>query len=363
MQIKCTSCGAIQELAVNQQCGYCCSAIEQEKAQESYKTATTGEIGNLMMMAETAIDATNWEEALQFYNQVLTKEITNSDAWLGKGIAIVYTSKIGDIKTTEAIAYWKNALKHAENAEAMGKRVAKEINVVVSSFFKTIQNHFLQFKDLEDSYLDLFSKFLLLENAIDYSNKIDTSNLLCVENGYNLCESVGKLLQVSIIIAEKEGKLPNLSGTTSYDLQEYTEKRNKAFAAISRKSKIEDKVNDILKLKEKYKKMIIEIKPDHSLILEANIKSEQENLVSKNVNEKSSNFKEEEKKHGLFIFWGAVLGVISGSLIVILFSDIFKSIANIYGPGVTTIIVCFLFGYIGAMIGQSISKKNHNKSQ
>ena len=51
-----------------------------------------------MAMAETAIEATNWEEALQYFNRVLEKEITNSDAWLGKGIAIVYTSKIGEIK-------------------------------------------------------------------------------------------------------------------------------------------------------------------------------------------------------------------------------------------------------------------------
>ena len=94
MQIKCTSCGAAQELAPNSQCGFCGSTVEAEKAQENYKSSTSGEVGNLMMMADTAIDATNWEEALSFYNQALTKDVTNSDAWLGKGIAIVYTSKI-----------------------------------------------------------------------------------------------------------------------------------------------------------------------------------------------------------------------------------------------------------------------------
>ncbi len=81
MQIKCTSCGATQELVANHQCGYCGSAIEQEKAQENYKASTTDEVGNLMMMAETAVDATNWEEALQYYNKALEKDITNSDAW------------------------------------------------------------------------------------------------------------------------------------------------------------------------------------------------------------------------------------------------------------------------------------------
>ena len=118
MQIKCPSCGATQELAADHKCGFCGSAIEQEKAQANYKSSTTGEVGNLMMMAETAVDATNWEEALQYYNKALEKDITNSDAWLGKVIAMVHTSKIGDIKTKEAIAYWKNAIKQFEAKKA-----------------------------------------------------------------------------------------------------------------------------------------------------------------------------------------------------------------------------------------------------
>jgi predicted negative regulator of RcsB-dependent stress response len=80
MQIKCTSCAATQELASNNQCGYCGNRVETEKAQENYKSSTSGEVGNLMMMAETAVEATNWEEALQYYNKALEKDITNSDA-------------------------------------------------------------------------------------------------------------------------------------------------------------------------------------------------------------------------------------------------------------------------------------------
>ncbi len=111
MQVKCTSCGAQQNISEAKNCDFCGNLIELESATNNYKTALSGESGNLMAMAETAIEATNWEEALQYFNRVLEKDITNSDAWLGKGIAIVYTSKIGDIKITEAIAYWKNALK------------------------------------------------------------------------------------------------------------------------------------------------------------------------------------------------------------------------------------------------------------
>jgi hypothetical protein len=190
MQIKCTSCGAAQELAPNNQCGFCGSTVETEKAQENYKSSTSGEVGNLMMMADTAIDATNWEEALQYFNKALEKDISNSDAWLGKGIAIVYTSKIGDIKTTEAIAYWKNAIKHAPNSEAMSKRVAKEINNVVNSFYPAIENHYIQFHDLDNSYQELVSRFATLESAQDYATQLDNQNNVYFETGYALCKRV-----------------------------------------------------------------------------------------------------------------------------------------------------------------------------
>lgn len=87
MQIKCTSCGASQELTNDQNCDYCGSIIELDKSRENYQSFTSGEVGNLMMMAETAIEATNWEEALQFFNKVLEKDISNSDAWLGNSFA------------------------------------------------------------------------------------------------------------------------------------------------------------------------------------------------------------------------------------------------------------------------------------
>ena len=60
MQIKCTSCGATQNITEGQNCDFCGSTIENEKAQENYKSAISGELGNLMMMAETAVEATNW---------------------------------------------------------------------------------------------------------------------------------------------------------------------------------------------------------------------------------------------------------------------------------------------------------------
>ncbi|MCX6210811.1 MAG: hypothetical protein NTZ59_15235 [Bacteroidetes bacterium] len=193
MLVKCTSCGAPQNASTSQECSYCGNQIELEQAKSNYEKSVLGETGNLMAMAETSIEATNFEEALSYFNRVLEKEITNSDAWLGKGIAIVNTSKIGDIKINEAIAYWKNAIKYGTNQEAMSKRVSKEIVETINSFFPTIFNHYKEFRTLDNSYKELVSRFSLLLKAIDYAGEIDSDNIAVFFAGYTLCKTASKI--------------------------------------------------------------------------------------------------------------------------------------------------------------------------
>jgi hypothetical protein len=293
MQIKCTSCGATQELAANHQCGYCGSAIEQEKAQENYKASTTGEVGNLMMMAETAVDATNWEEALQYYNKVLEKDITNSDAWLGKGIAMVYTSKIGDIKTKEAIAYWKNAIKHAENADAMGKRVAKEINTVVNAFYPAIENHYIEFSGLDNSYQELVSRFATLENAQDYATQLDNDNITFHETGFALCKRVIDLPKKYASAAHSSALAEGIVG--QFTSNEYSRRsaanaaKGKMNQANARKLEIARAAIIIEQIQVKYISSIKRINPN------ANVTSTKESFIIETFKKEKSLLKTENK--------------------------------------------------------------------
>lgn len=262
MQVKCTSCGASQNISQAQNCDFCGNLIELESAKNNYQTFLNGESGNLLSMAETAIEATNWEEALQFFNQVLTKDITNSDAWLGKGIAIVYTSKIGELKITEAIAYWKNAIKHSTNQEAMGKRVAKEINEVVNKFYPSLENHFIQFKDLDNSYGELVSKFVTLEAAQDYAVQLDPTNVTYSRTGYVLCNRVIDIPRSHAIadygVAMAGAIIGGLQGN------KYTQRDA---IAKGRKSKdlkelIEKASHIVIEIESKYAKRILAIHPN-----------------------------------------------------------------------------------------------------
>jgi tetratricopeptide (TPR) repeat protein len=266
MQVKCTSCGAQQNISEAKNCDFCGNVIELESASNNYKTALSGESGNLMAMAETAIEATNWEEALQYFNRVLEKDITNSDAWLGKGIAIVYTSKIGDIKINEAIAYWKNALKHSTNQEAMGKRVAKEINEVVNKFYPSLENHFIQFKDLDNSYSELVAKFVILEKAIDYATQLDSTNIKYCETGYALCSRVIQIPKKYAIDDMSSAMADAVFAGLQQNKYKGRDASDKYQKGKERKVEIEKASMLIYDLEEKYFVNIKKIDPDYNIL-------------------------------------------------------------------------------------------------
>ena len=191
--IKCKSCGAVQEVSNDaSSCNFCGSAIELQQSKDFYKEIVKSEFGNFLMMAETAEEATNYDEASKYYNKILEKDTTYSDAWLGKGNCLIYSSKIGDIKMKEALTYWKNAIKFAEHQDPMKLRVGKEINNVVNTFFPNLLNHYNEFSGLDDSYVELAGRFLILEGAIDYATELCPNEPEFFQTGFDLCELVIK---------------------------------------------------------------------------------------------------------------------------------------------------------------------------
>jgi tetratricopeptide (TPR) repeat protein len=352
MQVKCTSCGAQQNISEAQNCDFCGNVIDLESATNNYKTSLSGESGNLMAMAETAIEATNWEEALQYFNRVLEKDITNSDAWLGKGIAIVYTSKIGDIKINEAIAYWKNALKHAPNQEAMGKRVAKEINEVVNKFYQSLENHFIQFKDLDNSYGELVDKFVVLEKAIDYATQLDSTNIKYCETGYALCSRVIQIPKQYALADEGAAWAQGIIGAVQdnkYKKQDAVQQINKAKA---RKREISRTNSIVAELEMKYIVNIKRLNPSHKIVLdyEQLIEINKVKKVEKKIKDKADNITS-------LSFMGAIFFV----FIPILLAFMFLVKIGLLKRGEDTKVLMFGFAIVGSIIAYFKFKNNHEK--
>ncbi len=352
MQVKCTSCGASQNISENQNCEFCKNLIELESAKNNYQSFLNSESSNLMMMAETAIEATNWEEALQFFNRVLEKDIANSDAWLGKGIAIVYTSKIGALKITEAIAYWKNAIKNAQNQEAMGKRVAKEINEVVNKFYPTLENHFIEFRNLDNSYEELVSKFVTLEAAQDFAVKLDPTNITYSRTGYSLCKRVIDIPK-SHAMADIGGAIAStiiggLQGN-KYTQSDAIEKSKKAH---NLKSLVENASQIVIQIEKKYINYILEIDPNNSEIKSAKLGYE---ILEQQKNQAILDNIEIEKKWQNFLLKGKYIILVVFSLLF-LYLFILK-VLEIREANGTILLLIFV---LGSYLGNLLKKKRHS---
>ena len=186
----CPSCGAAVTLTAAQtdtKCHYCDSVVTLQQAEAQLSELKQSKFAGTLMIAETAQEGGDYAEAINYFNKVIEQEPSFADAWLNKGICMVRTSKIGDLKIPEAISSWKAAIKFAKTPEAMKKRVGLEINNAVSFFYPILENHFLKFRNTDSAIPEHFERFFLLESALSLALELNPATTIA-ENGVNLCD-------------------------------------------------------------------------------------------------------------------------------------------------------------------------------
>lgn len=186
----CPSCGAAVNLTAGQtntKCHYCDSMVTLQQAEAQASEVKHSKFAGSLMIAETAQEGGSYAEAINYFNKVIEQEPTFADAWLNKGICLVRTSKIGDLKIPEAISSWKAAIKFAKNPEAMKKRVATEITDAVSGFYPVLDQHYIQFRNLDNALDEHGSRFLLLESALSLALELSPS-VRIANYGISMCD-------------------------------------------------------------------------------------------------------------------------------------------------------------------------------
>lgn len=168
-------------------CQYCDNAVTLQQAEAQFTEVKNSKFGGTLLIAETAQEGGSYTEALSYYNKVIEQQPDFADAWLNKGICMVRTSKIGDLRIAEAISSWNAAIRFAKNPGAMKKRVATEINNTVSDFYPVLEDHYLRFHNLEDSLPEHGQRFLLLESALSLAMELSPTATIA-KNGVSLCD-------------------------------------------------------------------------------------------------------------------------------------------------------------------------------
>ena len=178
-------------------CQYCQNPVTLQQAEAQFSEVKSSKIGGTLLIAQTAQEGGSYEEALNYYNKVIEQEPTFADAWLNKGICMVGTSRIGDLKIAEAISSWKAAIKFAKNSDAMKKRVALEINSVVMTCFPVVMEHYHKFDEVDGSFEEYTGRFELLESALALALEFDPQSQTTAKTGIFLCDKFAESVRHS----------------------------------------------------------------------------------------------------------------------------------------------------------------------
>lgn len=117
VNVKCPNCGASIQLDSDREegfCSYCGSKVKVQEAISKVKIDNSGELQNLLQLAESALNSKNHEECLKFANKALELDSKNSQAWILKMKAV---DSMGSIKNHLRISeFQETGLRAVESA-------------------------------------------------------------------------------------------------------------------------------------------------------------------------------------------------------------------------------------------------------
>lgn len=99
MQVaQCSQCGGKLEPSNGKDVATCAYCGHSVVLREVIKVQMQGDVGSLMALAESALDAENGQKALEYYTEALEYDGTNSEAWFGRAQAVALTSFSNDLQ-------------------------------------------------------------------------------------------------------------------------------------------------------------------------------------------------------------------------------------------------------------------------
>jgi DNA-directed RNA polymerase subunit RPC12/RpoP len=181
---KCPSCGGDLQVPDDRdqvKCMYCGGTVITRQAVQLVSGVN---VANLMEVAKAAADANNPKEAYDYYTKVLENEPRNTLAWVGKGEAVGWMSTVKDVKTTEMLAAFNNAMNFAseEDKPALRKHCADAINRVTTACYSIARKHVKQFVSVRNVWPDYVKHCGFLISALEVGHLYDPDNKTTIEN-------------------------------------------------------------------------------------------------------------------------------------------------------------------------------------
>lgn len=223
---KCPNCGASIALdsdRVEGFCSYCGSKIKVQEAISRVKIDKSGDLKNLLNLANAAIEANNGQEALDYANKTLEVDSQNAEAWYIKMQAQGLLATFGDLKCNEILTAGRKAIEF-ERSEEM------KLNVYGYFLNKCLNDFLFLMTQLQDTKAikDLYDANCQLKASKATENTLGADSVadLCLSQEKNI---VGLKLAVPDAEITKNQELARITGEVAKQLVYYQNAFNARF--------------------------------------------------------------------------------------------------------------------------------------
>lgn len=126
-------------------------------------------IGNLLGMARTAVEARNDDEAISYFNRVLEIDPTVSEAWLGKGRAVARLSSLNQIRIHETAVAFGHAVGSAPEVSRPGlaEITITELVTFATDLHRANRLHWAKFHNVDGTPAQCIRNAFTILDALD----------------------------------------------------------------------------------------------------------------------------------------------------------------------------------------------------
>jgi len=197
-KIQCPNCGgpnSVSDIYKEHVCVFCSSSFIPKEVEEktSKVRPENDKTYNWMIMAETAKEGGNYDEAINYYNKILEEDSSHSASWFGKGSAIIWSSTIGNIRMSEAITYFKNAIQFSKSNN-MKSSVAIELASTAIPFYETIKKHYKEYSELDNSSIEFIERYKIIESGLSFGLECDSNIEALIDTGLFIVKDIDSTL-------------------------------------------------------------------------------------------------------------------------------------------------------------------------
>lgn len=127
IKLTCPSCNGSLELPDDMNVAHCLYCGTRILLNEDKNTSN---IQQYIKLSKVALDAKNYDEAIEYCNKALEIDFNNIDAWVDKALATFWLTTVADHKYKEAMSY----LEKAESISPNEERIIVAINMIKDSY-------------------------------------------------------------------------------------------------------------------------------------------------------------------------------------------------------------------------------------